>query len=163
MTNTTCTFCKVKIYKRPSHMRLYKKHFCNAECQKQHERQTNTRVEVKCSQCDAPLTRSQQQLRKSKSRHYFCNNVCKNRFLIAERWKGKSNVKDHQHRRSKVIERCHNLCVNCGYDEDIRMLDIHHVDGNHQHNDFSNLWSICVWCHQEHHRCHKPIAKLFGV
>lgn len=163
MTNTTCTFCGKAIYKRPSHMRLYKKHFCNGSCQKEYEKQTNTKIEVYCGQCGESLTRSRQQLRKSVSGNHFCNNLCKNRFLISKRWEGKEQVEDRKTRRNKVIKTFNGFCVNCGYNKDTRMLDAHHVDGNHQNNDFSNLWSICVWCHQLHHRCHTKVEKIYGV
>lgn len=163
MPTTQCHQCQKEIYKRPSHLRLYKKHFCNAICQKEYEKSHNGKIDVACTHCGSQLSRTRQELRRTKNKWYFCNNICKNRFLLSIRWKDCGSVKSHHGLRKKVIEQSKNMCVNCGYKEDIKMLDTHHIDGNHQHNDISNLWSVCVWCHQLHHRCHKPIKNNFGV
>lgn len=42
-------------------------------------------------------------------------------------------------------------CETCGYSsiyDDRRDLDVHHLDGNHQNNDLSNLQTLCVPCHR---------------
>lgn len=161
--NTTCHFCKKEIYKRPSHIRLYKRHFCNEQCHKEYERITNTKIEVKCSQCQSPIIRTQQRLKRSVSGNHFCNNICKNRFLIVKRWEGKEEIKDRRSIRKKVIKRFGGVCVNCEYNKDKRMLDIHHIDGNHGNNEYSNLWCTCVWCHNLYHRCNIEIKNIIGV
>jgi hypothetical protein len=155
--NTNCNWCKKSIYKRPSHFTAHKKHFCDFRCQKNSEKSNNTKQCVKCSHCNVEITRTRRRLRSSKSNNHFCNVICRNRFLINHRWKNKDTVKDHGHLRMRVINRDNNSCANCLYNEDIRMLDIHHIDGNHRNNKMENLLSVCVWCHGKHHRCHDPI------
>jgi len=42
-------------------------------------------------------------------------------------------------------------CHICGYDKHPSVIVVHHVDGNRQHNDKSNLLPVCCNCHEEIH------------
>lgn len=156
--NTVCKWCKNGIYKCPSRLEGHKTHFCNAKCRKQYELSLTTSVNLKCSYCNSDILRRRNELRKSFHKTYFCNNVCKNRYLNTIRWKDVSSTRSHRHKRKIVLQKYNNECVACGYDKDVRMIDLHHIDGNHQNNDINNLWSVCVWCHQRHHRCKEKIS-----
>jgi hypothetical protein len=151
--NSVCLFCKKEIYKRPSQLKQYKTSFCNHECRVKHNQISNEVRKFKCSHCEKQLFRTKHQTRNSISGNYFCDNFCKNRFRIKIRWSKKETITDRNHLRKKVLLMFNNTCVNCLFNDDVRMLDIHHVDGNHQNNVYSNLWSVCVWCHISHHRC----------
>ena len=37
----------------------------------------------------------------------------------------------------------------CGWDEDERILEVHHLDENREHNDISNLSILCPTCHRK--------------
>lgn len=48
------------------------------------------------------------------------------------------------------------FCAKCGRDyegKDLRLLTVHHKDGNHHHNppDGSNWENLCVYCHEDEH------------
>ncbi len=48
------------------------------------------------------------------------------------------------------------VCARCGRDfsgRDLRLLTVHHRDGNHQNNpsDGSNWENLCVYCHDDAH------------
>lgn len=50
-------------------------------------------------------------------------------------------------------------CSRCGFvPEDQCQIDIHHLDGNHENNDPSNLAAICANCHRLiHHRQNQQV------
>ncbi len=48
------------------------------------------------------------------------------------------------------------ICAKCGREferEDLRLLTVHHKDGNHRNNpkDGSNWENLCVYCHDDEH------------
>jgi predicted amidophosphoribosyltransferase len=48
------------------------------------------------------------------------------------------------------------ICAKCGREfesHNLRLLTVHHKDGNHQNNppDGSNWENLCVWCHDDEH------------
>lgn len=43
------------------------------------------------------------------------------------------------------------VCSRCGYDEFSCSVDIHHIDGNRENNDKSNLIPYCANCHKALH------------
>jgi hypothetical protein len=40
-------------------------------------------------------------------------------------------------------------CAVCGYDEDVRILEVHHKDEDHSNNDLNNLCILCPNCHRK--------------
>ena len=159
-TNTNCHLCKKEIYKRPSHLKRHKVHFCDINCKQQYESLQTKKIKIKCSHCNNEIERTNAELRKSYNKTYFCNNTCKNRYLNSVRWKDNPNPTSHKHKRNNIFKKCNTKCVVCGYSDDERMLDIHHIDKNHQNNIETNLVSVCVWCHNLHHRCDKELNVL---
>lgn len=54
---------------------------------------------------------------------------------------------DHTYRRHVG-----DTCEHCGLqDEDTRLFDVHHLDGNHANNDPANLATLCPTCHRRAH------------
>jgi len=50
--------------------------------------------------------------------------------------------------REKCLSQKLNLCNICGADEE---LLVHHIDGDRDNNDLSNLLPVCVGCHGKVH------------
>jgi hypothetical protein len=148
-----CTYCKAEVEKRPTDVKRYKTHFCNRECANNHRKSKKVLKEVVCDCCGKTIHKTRNQLRNSKTGRYYCDNTCKNKHVAQLRWKDVDNTKSHRSRSKTVKENANNACQCCGYNEDKRMLDVHHKDGNHQNNTWENLCCICVWCHNLHHRC----------
>ena len=153
---------KTALYRKPSDLKRFSFVYCNRNCQKQAHIKDSKSKNVQCSFCKNEIRKTVSQLKKSKTGLHFCNNKCKNTYLSRfSRWSG--NPYDNRSRRKKVFEAANNECQNCGPVENVKMLDIHHDNGNHHDNDWSNLRSVCVWCHQLHHRCgfELKLKKLF--
>jgi hypothetical protein len=58
--------------------------------------------------------------------------------------------------RKRSIEIHGNFCAKCGREfsgKDLRLLTVHHKDGNHHNNppDGSNWENLCVYCHEDEH------------
>ena len=61
----------------------------------------------------------------------------------APRWK------DSQNYRLKAFENFKHQCAVCGWDEDERLLEVHHIDSNRSNNELDNLCILCVLCHRK--------------
>ena len=51
--------------------------------------------------------------------------------------------------RQTALNLYEHKCVVCGYNEDPRILETHHIDENHNNNDPSNLCLLCPNCHKK--------------
>jgi len=67
--------------------------------------------------------------------------------LIEENWLSVGRAT----RRLYLLQKAEYKCTRCGFEErracGSTILEIDHVDGNHQNNDFSNLQVLCPNCH----------------
>ena len=150
--NVKCTNCNKKIHRYPHQLKKYKMFFCNMGCQNDFKKRKVTSVIINCNYCGEQVFRNKNQRRSSKTGLFFCNNLCKNKYLAKnKRWK-KDNVNSHQQRKNIFFEKANNTCQKCGYNENKKMLDIHHYDHNHKNNRCDNLRVLCSWCHTKHHR-----------
>lgn len=154
--NIKCSNCNNDIYKSPYTLKHHKVFFCDRSCQSQYQSQyqrNNSKIIiVNCNHCNKQISKNSSQQRNSKTGLFFCDNLCKNKYLAKnKRWQ-KDNVNSHHKRKDVLYEKVKNTCQKCGYNEDKRMLDIHHYDHNHQNNKCDNLRVLCVWCHIKHHR-----------
>ena len=120
--------------------------YCNKECNGLHKR---TRIEVSCFRCGKKFERH---LNKIQERNY-CSRFCKERDQEA----GGPLALPHygsgsQHYRPRALRAHGKKCNLCGFDEDERMLDVHHRDGDRSNGHINNLEVLCVWCHALHTR-----------
>jgi len=150
--NIKCSNCNKDIYKSPYTLKHHKIFFCDKTCQKQYQKNNSKTIIVNCNQCEKQISKNSSQQRNSKTGLFFCDNLCKNRYLAKKKRWQKDDVNSHLQRQNVLYEKANNTCQKCGYNEDKRMLDIHHYDHNHQNNKCDNLRILCVWCHIKHHR-----------
>ena len=40
-------------------------------------------------------------------------------------------------------------CAVCGWNEDERILEVHHIDSNRENNEIDNLIILCPTCHRK--------------
>jgi hypothetical protein len=148
--NTFCSFCNEEIFKNEKMMNKHKLHFCNKTCHQNYLRRNSKNIIVKCDNCKKEIIRNSR--RRSKTGLFFCGNLCKNRFLAQKRRWMKDETFSHRSRKDILFKKSNFGCQRCLYSEDIRMLDIHHYDSNHDNNEIENLRILCVWCHNLYHR-----------
>jgi hypothetical protein len=70
---------------------------------------------------------------------------------------GKGDVKAQTKRQDLNVRRPYRalvkkICDKCGFiPVSLCQLDVHHIDGNHQNNEATNLQTLCANCHRLEH------------
>lgn len=103
---------------------------------------------VKCAFCGKEIYRNPSQLKKSISKLYYCSKECSNRHKNqireeAGEWDNSVNY------RRRAFESFSHKCFVCGWDEDERILEVHHKDENRKNNEIDNLVILCPTCHRK--------------
>jgi len=122
---------------------------CSVACDGKRQ---SRRVVVECRECGEKVEKKASRLKQSKSGVYFCSRACKD---LAQRIGGVAAIQPPHYSSGGTANACRRRafrlfekkCMRCGYDEDRRMLDVHHRDGNRENNATENLEVLCVWCH----------------
>lgn len=118
---------------------------CDVSCKGHH-------ILVSCAWCGADLHRVSSKL-KSKSGLHFCNRMCKEQ---AQCLGGIQSIMPEHYGTGCGREKCRRLlkeanhCSLCG-DKRKFLLAVHHIDGNHDNNEDSNLEVVCGNCHIVRH------------
>ncbi len=149
MQKVQCKYCGNDVWKKPSYIKKYKNIFCDRKCHLKYMKSQQPRVQ--CVVCDTEIVLHGGRKRNSKTGLYFCSNKCKNPYIARNR-RWAENPDYHRFRRPILLEGSKYTCQNCGYNDDKRMLDVHHHNGVHKDNSWTNLRCVCVWCHVAHHR-----------
>ena len=106
---------------------------------------------VKCSICSLEIYRSNSKLKYNKSGLYFCCRKHQYEALKIEnkllRRLDKGNSGSWAYRKM-AFRNLPNKCRVCGYDEFLKVLEVHHIDGNRKNNELSNLDILCPTCHK---------------
>lgn len=98
--------------------------------------------EVECSYCHKKFKRLKSQI---KTENVFCSKECGNRFK-------NESVKildDGTAYRRNAFNTYPHKCAICGYNEDERVLEVHHLDENRRNNVIENLVILCPICHKK--------------
>ena len=111
------------------------------------------KVLVTCAYCGKKFFKTKSSLGNSRSGQYFC---CRNHKDLAQRVdsgeKFASIRPEHygtaeSNYRDKAFKNLPHKCAVCGYDEDERILQVHHRDSNRDNNSLENLTILCPNCH----------------
>jgi hypothetical protein len=142
-----CVQCNNTLF-RPKHLIIKRLQFCTPECSSAY--QARNRIDCICAQCKVSFKRPQSKIEISKSGLQFCSRECKD---TAQRIGGIEEIMPEHYGigeysyRSRALYFYGECCKKCNYDDDLRMLDVHHKDGNRGNNILENLEVLCVWCH----------------
>lgn len=60
--------------------------------------------------------------------------------------RNKNNVQTYDY-RPKALTAYGPICQACGFNEHVRLLEVHHIDENRANNELINLAVLCVMCH----------------
>lgn len=102
--------------------------------------------EVECNYCHKKFKRLKSRLQKdNKTGYVYCSKECgnrhKNEFVI-------NTINSCDYRRNAFLIYPHK-CAICGWGEDERILEVHHIDEDRNNNDISNLIILCPICHKK--------------
>jgi len=117
--------------------------FCSVECQ-----HATKRIRVSCAYCGKTFEKKKSALKNSRSGLFFC---CREHKDLAQRID--SGILEIEHYkdgytcyRERALLQYGEQCENCGFD-DVRSIDVHHIDENRDNNDIDNLIVLCCNCH----------------
>ena len=119
--------------------------YCSKEC-KSHKGS----ILCKCANCGKEIWKVKSQIEKSKTGNVFCNVSCaisKNNKLFKTGENHPTYVGSNY--RQRAFMTYPHKCVVCGYDEDERILEVHHIDEDRENNDIGNLCILCPICHKK--------------
>ena len=103
---------------------------------------------VNCAYCGKEIYRTPYQLEKSISGFYYCSKSCGNKHKNQLREEsGEWNYSSGY--RKKAFKTFPHKCYVCGWDEDERILEVHHKDENRSNNNIDNLVILCPLCHRK--------------
>lgn len=131
-------------------------HICPL-CQEEdkNKRYREDQEELECAYCKKRFMRAKSKVSNSKSGLFFC---CREHKDLSQRIdSGKefdiirpehygSGSKNYRDLAFRAFE---HKCACCGWNEDIRILEVHHIDSNHENNQISNLMILCPTCHRK--------------
>lgn len=118
------------------------KHYC-PNCKAQ-----NTGKIVTCAYCGKRIRRVNSDIKKNQSGYFYCSKSCGNAHKNIIRAKN-GEWDDSNNYRLKAFNSFEHRCMICGWDEDERILEVHHLDSNRENNDISNLSILCPTCHRK--------------
>ena len=152
MVKVVCAYCGTEYEKELKRFneaeRKGSRHFCSQECKNAIKRNGEERP---CGYCGKMVYRTKSELEKSKSGEVFCNKSCStafnNQFKSGENHVAYTNGVGSY--RSKALRVQEHICSVCGWSEDERILEVHHIDEDRTNNDISNLIVLCPTCHRK--------------
>ncbi len=146
-----CRICSKEFYVKPSHKKLGYGKFCSRRCQHQGQRRGK---HVACAGCGEKIWRTPKELKRSKSKKFFCSKTCqtkwRNQYYSGKRHPNWNGGYYQRYKAFLISEGIPQECNMCGT-KDVRVLSVHHKDGNHRNNVVSNLVWLCLNCHHLTH------------
>ena len=140
-----CLECDYRWAANPSTVLYTDKDWPNHTCPNCGKKQ---RIKVKCAWCEKEIERTPSQVSKSQTGYFYCcqehGNLHKN---LLRRMSGEWN--SSQNYRLKAFKEYPHRCFICGWDEDERILEVHHNDEDRTNNELTNLTILCPTCHRK--------------
>ena len=126
--------------------------FCSVKCSAEF-RAKKSRVTLVCGMCGVEFTRAKSKVKSSRSGIHFCSRSCKDSGQrlssgISEIHPSHYGNGDYAYRLA-AMSRYKKECACCGWDDDERILEVHHIDGDRKNNDIYNLIVMCPTCHRK--------------
>ena len=134
-----CNECSYEWEAKPQSFLYGENHFC-PKC-------NDLKQQVNCSFCGKEFYRTSRSLN-TESGYVYCSKECGNRHKNQLR-KESGEWEDSSNYRLKAFDKYEHKCAVCGWNEDERILEVHHIDENHSNNDINNLCILCPICHRK--------------
>ena len=107
------------------------------------------RIIVKCSFCGKEIERRPSDVSGNSTGHFYCSRECGNRHKNQLRKENGEWENSSTNYRSRALESYEHKCLCCGWSEDERILEAHHIDGDRNNNKITNLCLLCPTCHRK--------------
>lgn len=101
---------------------------------------------IKCGFCQKMLCKTSAQLNRSMSGEVYCNTTCSN----LGRNKFRKDIPNYNY-RGWALSQLPQECSICKFN-DIRALEVHHIDRDRTNNSLDNLVILCANCHSIEHK-----------
>ena len=143
----TCQKCGKVFHRKPSQVAKYALHYCSRECR-------TVKVQCTCHTCGRTFMRIPSRVQKSGGR--FCSGSCARQGPNSARWNGGRWIATNGYvirtipGRGRITE--HRWVWEQAYGPIPDGYVVHHVDGNRQNNDLSNLTLMTPSDHSQLHR-----------
>ena len=141
-----CKKCARSFYTKPNWLKKGNGKYCSIKCRGEAARKG--RIE-KCFVCSKGVYKSLKDIKKSKSKKYFCSRVCSLQWHNSQQVGDKhGNWKNGSHSYRNILSRIapQAICLLCKK-KDKRILTVHHIDRNRLNNMAQNLAWLCYNCH----------------
>lgn len=133
----SCLHCSIDFISKKAPTK--KQDFCSRKCALSSRK---NRIERTCQECQNKFDVVPYRLKSGGNRATFCSRICQ-----LKKWNRESlkSQKPTSYRRNawRVFEK---KCYDCGFIDE-RVLVIHHIDGNRDNGNISNLIPVCHNCH----------------
>lgn len=131
-----------------------RKHYICPKCKKEKLVEDSLKVECECAYCHKKFMRSESKIGNSKSGLLFC---CREHKDLAQRIESGDKFKKikpphystGKNYREKAFREYEAKCAVCNWHEDKDVLEVHHIDGDRENNELSNLIILCPICHKK--------------
>ena len=102
-----------------------------------------------CAYCGKEIYRKPSEISNNISGNFYCSKKCGN--LAKNRFREESGewADSYSTYRKRAFQTYPHKCLTCGWDEDERILEVHHIDENREHNEIENLCILCPTCHRK--------------
>lgn len=117
------------------------KHYC-PKCFK-------TGKDIPCSVCGTITYHTKTDIERNISGYFYCSTKCA--CIGKNQIKKESGVWDNAKTsyRKRALKAQGEKCAICGWDEDVDVLEVHHIDENRNNNYLDNLLVLCPICHKK--------------
>lgn len=134
-----CQDCNHQWFGSPSTF-LYRS---NCECPNCGEHAPN-KIQLECEYCGKIIFRHPCEIQNNQTGKFYCSQECGNRYKASL-----MHTQDSKNYRLKAMKVYPHKCVCCGWDEDERILEVHHINENRENNNIENLVILCPTCHRK--------------
>ena len=106
------------------------------------------KVPLQCANCGKEIWRRPSEIKKNQSGYFYCGRECgnqhKNKIRLENgEWDNSNNY------RGRAMKAYEHKCFCCGWDEDPRILEAHHIDEDRTNVKTENLCLLCPTCHRK--------------